>query len=86
MLIILEEKKKRTPENVEKDYKNCKYIMTDFGDIQAPNGYLDSVSESEESFDEICRRAYLFSKQGRQCILLGTYNNGGGIGVQYEIS
>ncbi|MBR5420433.1 MAG: hypothetical protein IK115_04725 [Lachnospiraceae bacterium] len=85
MIRLFDEKKKRTPESVEEEFKNCKYILLDFGDLQEPEGYLDSVSESADSFDEISERAYQYSRQGVKCILLGSYNNGGGIGVQYEI-
>ena len=86
MLQILDEKTARTPENIEKEYKNCKYIITDYGDLQNPNGFLYCVSSSSDSFDEITRKMYEMTKTGIQCMLLGSYNNGGAVGVQYEVS
>ena len=40
MLKILDEKIRKTPENIEKEYPNCKYIITNFTDIQNMDGYL----------------------------------------------
>lgn len=34
MLKILDEKIRKTPENIEKEYPNCKYLITNFTDIQ----------------------------------------------------
>ncbi len=86
MLKILDEKKPRSPEDVEKEFKNCKYILINYGDIQNPKGFLYCVSQSNDSFDEICQTAYEITKSGKQCILLGSYDNGGAVGVQYEVS
>ena len=85
MLQVLDEKIQRTPEDVEREYSNCKYILKDYGDIQNPNGFIYCVSDSNDTFDEICQMIYDLTKDGVQCMLLGSYNNGGAVGVQYEI-
>ncbi len=43
MLKILDEKIRKTPENIEKEYPNCKYIITNFTDIQNMDGYLAQI-------------------------------------------
>ena len=85
MLSILNERIRKTPEEIEKEYKNCKYILLNYGDIQSPMGYLYCVSDSADSFDDISREIFELSSKGVQCMLLGSYNNGGAVGVQYEI-
>ncbi|MBQ9438061.1 MAG: hypothetical protein IJU50_06975 [Lachnospiraceae bacterium] len=86
MLKILDEKKKRSEESVVDEYKNCKYILLDYGDIQKPYGFLYCVSDSSDSFREICEKAEEFEEKKIPCILGGSYNNGGTFGVQYEIA
>ena len=60
-------------------------LILDYGDIQDPIGYLYCISESKESFKEICEKADEFARNNIPCILVGSYNNGGAFGVQYEI-
>ena len=85
MLKMIENNKLVRPEDVENEYKNCKYIITDFSDLQNIEGYLYCVSDSADSFKEICKINYDLSGKGRKSILLGSYNNGGAVGVQYEV-
>ena len=74
-----------TPHEVEAEYGNCKYIITDFSDLQNIEEYLYCVSDSEDSFKEIYKVNYDLTKAGRESILLGSYGNGGAVGVQYEV-
>ena len=85
MFLILDEKRKVTPEVVEKEYPNSKYILLNFGDIQNPEGNLYCVSSSQDSFRQICETADGFADKGIPCMLSGSYNNGGAFSVQYEI-
>ena len=85
MLKILNEDTLRTPGDIESEYSNSKYILLNYGDIQNPKGFLYCVSGSADSFDDISREIYNLTKEGKQCILLGSYDNGGAVGVQYEI-
>ena len=85
MLKILNEKVKKTPEDIEREYSNCKYILINYGDLQDPAGYLYCISESADTFDDISREIYNLTKKATQCMLLGSYENGGAVGVQYEI-
>ena len=86
MLKMLDEKVKRTPEDIEKEYKYCKYIivLNDFDNLQDPEGYLYCVSTSQDSFHDICVIAHRLAKDRVPCILMGSYDNWGDFGVQYE--
>ena len=86
MYTILDEQVRKTPEAVEMEYPNSKYILLNFGDIQNPTGNLYSVSTSVESYRQICDAADDFSNRGIMCMLAGSYNNGGAFGVQYEVT
>ena len=85
MLKMIKDNKLVRPTEVEQKYKNCKYILTDFTNLQDIEGYLYCVSDSADSFKEICQVNYNLTKEGRESILMGSYNNGGALGVQYEI-
>lgn len=86
MLTILDEKVRRTPEDIENQYENCKFILLDYGDIQYPNGFLYCVSESEDSYLDICEIADKFANGGTPCMLSGSYNNWIPPCVQHEFS
>ncbi len=85
MLTVLNEDTQRTPEVIEAEYPNSKYILLNYGDIQNPMGNLYCISTSAESFREICEIADGFSERGIPCMLSGSYYNGGAFGVQYDI-
>ena len=85
MLNILDEKEIRTSESIENEYKHCKFILTDYSGLENPSGRLYCVSTSDESYREICRIANQFARQNIPSILMGSYDNGGGPGVQYEV-
>lgn len=85
MYNVLNEKEKKSSITIEREYPDCKYILLNFDDIENPVGNLYSVSESKESYRQICEDADDFANRGITCILAGSYNNGGAFGVQYEI-
>ena len=85
MLNILDEKNIRTVDSIEKEYKNCNFIITYYTNLENPSGYLYCVSTSDDSYNEICKIANDFAKKNIPSILMGSYNNGGSLGVQYEI-
>ena len=43
------------------------------------------VSDDNTSFNELCDENDKLKEQGKQTIIIGSYENGGGIGVQYEL-
>lgn len=86
MLKILDEKKLRTDDDIEQEYKNCKYlyIIDNYDKIIDNEGYLYCVSTSNDSFDELFDVQDKLLKEGKCCVISGSYNNGGAVGVQYE--
>ena len=81
MLKILNEQILRTDDEIEDIYKDCKYvsIIDSYDKIGENSGYLYCVSTSE-LIDERDR----LEEEGKICVLGGSYNNGGAVGVQYE--
>lgn len=87
MLKILDEKVLKTDEEIEEQYKDCKYIsiIDSFDKVADNNGYLYCISTSEDSFRELIDESDRLAKVGKCCVVGGSYNNGGAVGVQYEI-
>ena len=86
MLKILDEKVLKTDDEIESIYKDCKYlcIIDGWDKIADNDGYLYSVSTSEESLKQLLDERSRLQKEGKCCVIGGSYNNGGAIGVQYE--
>lgn len=86
MLKILDEKELRTDDEIEELYKDCKYlyIIDSYDKLIDHNGYLYCVSTSDESFDQLIDEREKLRSMGKLCVLGGSYNNGGAVGVQYE--
>lgn len=80
MLLILDEKEKRTPQDIEAQYPNCKYLLTSVTDIENLRGYLYCVSTDRDSLLEMCKIAETMTNS----IIMGSYNNGNSW-LQYEI-
>ena len=86
MLQILDEKVLRSEDEIESQYKNCKYLcIIDSYDRFADNdGYLYCISTSEDSLRLLLNEHDRLQQEGISCVIGGSYNNGGAIGVQYE--
>ena len=86
MLKILDEKVIRTDDDIEEQYKDCKYviIIDSYDNIVDNAGYLYCVSTSDESYMDLIMERERLEDEGKICVLCGSYNNGGGVGVQYE--
>ena len=86
MLKILDEKVLKTNDEMEKQYKDCKYlyIIDSYDKLTDHNGYLYCVSTSDDSFDQLIDEREKLRLRGKLCVLGGSYNNGGAVVVQYE--
>ena len=86
MLKILDEKVLKTDDESEELYKDCKYIyiIDSYEKLIEHSGYLYCVSTSNESYTELYRERNKLRDEGKICVVGGSYNNGGAIGVQYE--
>lgn len=86
MLKILDEKTLKTDTEIRSLYKNCKYvyIIDGYDKVVDDEGYLYCVSTSDTSYLELIRERDRLEDNGKICVLGGSYNNGGAVGVQYE--
>ena len=86
MLRILDEKVLKKDTEIRKLYKNCKYVYTidSYDKVIDDEGYLYCVSTSDDPYLELIRERDRLEDDGKICVLGGSYNNGGAIGVQYE--
>lgn len=86
MLKILDEKVLKTDGEIEEQYKDCKYVYTidSYDNIVDDGGYLYCVSTSDDSYMELIHERDRLEDEGKICVLGGSYNNGGAVGVQYE--
>lgn len=86
MLKILDEKILRKQSDIEKLYPNCKYLLKNFEDRDEDIwGYLYCISETPDTYKEICNKRRELNKKGYNAIVTGSYNKGGMVGVQYEV-
>lgn len=86
MLQILDEKVLKTDDEIEELYKDCKYlyIIDSYDKVIDDEGYLYCVSTSEDSYGQLYEIRDKLRNEGKICVVGGSYNNGGAIGVQYE--
>lgn len=86
MLQILDEKILTKDEEIENRYQNCKYLYTiDSCDKLTDNeGYLYCISTSGNSYKQLYQMRDRLRKEGKICVVGGSYNNGGAVSVQYE--
>lgn len=86
MLKLIRNQKIETPEEIEKEYPRCMYILTDFTDVNDIKGHLYAVSQNQASFSELCILSDKLSEEGKACIIMGEYDEGGAaLGVQREV-
>ena len=87
MLKMLDEKVLRSDDEMEDLYKDCKYlyIIDSYDKIVDHNGYLYCVSTSNDSFDQLIDQREKLRAEGKLCVLGGSYNNGGAVGVQIRV-
>lgn len=86
MLKILNEKVLKTDDEMEEEYKDCKYLylIDSYEKLTEHSGYLYCVSTSNESYRELYEVRNKLRDEGKICVVSGSYNNGGAVGVQYE--
>ena len=87
MLKILNEKVLKSDMEIRSLYKDCKYvyIIDSYDKVVDDEGYLYCVSTLDDSYDELIDERDRLEDDGKICVLGGSYNNGGAVGVQYEI-
>ena len=76
MLRILDEKVLKTDDEIEKLYKDCKYlyIIDSYDKMIEDEGYLYCVSTSEKSYIELYATRDRLRDEGKICVVGGSYN------------
>ena len=84
MITMIKSNKIETPKHIENRYPHCKYILTDFQDVNHMQGHLYAISSGKDSFNELCVLSDKLTDEGIVCIIMGEYEERGMIGVQRE--
>ena len=61
------------------------FVIADMSDMSDIRGYISYISESEESYHDLVRELHKVKGENRQAMIIGSYENGGAIGVQYSM-
>lgn len=82
MLRVLDEHELRTQDDIEEQYPNCKYIWI-IKSGRDTHGLLYAVSDDLDSSHDMYVEADRVRKEGRRCVVSGSYNEGEMAGVQF---
>jgi len=88
MLNQIEEKNIITLDAARTEYPKTKklFVVTDMEDVSKIMGYIFMVSPDSSSFKELCDEDTKLQEKGWKTVIIGSYENGGAVGVQYELS
>ena len=65
--------------------KKALFIVSDMSDMSDIQGYISCISDGTDSYDALIEEYNRIKEQKKQAIIIGSYENGGAIGVQYEV-
>lgn len=60
------------------------FVVEDMSDLANIRGYIAFVSSSSDTYNELIR-VFNEYKKHQQAMIIGSYENGGAVGVQYEM-
>lgn len=85
MLKIINDKKMISFAQAQSKFVNSKAILVleKNYDMNNLKGYVYAISLADDSFQELCEESEKLRKNGCQNMIVGTYSNGGVVGVQY---
>lgn len=87
MVQVVNSQELQSVTDIYNQYRNCKVLIRDFvrEDGSVTKGYVYAVSTSSDSFVNLFDYKDKLKDENIDCMLIGSYNNGGGIGIQYVI-
>lgn len=77
--ISLEDARSKVPK------QKAVFVIEDMSDMSNIRGYISCISENEDSYQALISEYNRIKHQDKQAIVIGSYENGGAIGVQYSI-
>ena len=86
MIELVDSSKVEPIDDIREAYPNFKVLLTnvDFSDMSHIGGSVYKISKSSDSFRDLCVEREELEREGASVMIIGSYNNGVGIGVQYE--
>lgn len=87
MLIHIDDKNIMPIYDAREKYCGSKavFVVTDMSDMSEIQGCVCAISSDSDSYSELCEFNNKLKSEGIQTIIIGSYENGGSIGVQYEV-
>ncbi len=61
------------------------FIVKDMSDMSDIKGYISFISDSKDSYSALIHEYHKMQSQHVLAMVIGSYENGGAIGVQYEL-
>ncbi len=59
------------------------FVITDMNDYVNIMGYICYISKNENTYDKLIDKYHKLGNDGKQVMLIGSYESGGVTGVQY---
>lgn len=85
-LMMVGDRQKTSIYDMMDKYRKCQllYLVDSLDDVPSNEGYLYCVSTSPDTYKDIQHLRSILTKEGKICVMGGSYENGGGVGLQYE--
>ena len=61
------------------------FVVNDMSDMSNIQGYISYISDDEGSYNELIQELHKVKRNNKQAMIIGSYENGGAIGVQYSM-
>ena len=65
--------------------KKALFIVSDMSNMSDIQGYISCISDSSDSYKDLIEEYKQTKNEKKQAMIIGSYENGGAIGVQYEV-
>ena len=65
--------------------KKAVFVIQDMSDLSDIKGYISFISDGADSYHALIEEYNKAREQSQQAMVIGSYENGGAVGVQYNI-
>lgn len=65
--------------------KKAVFVIQDMSDMSDIQGYISFISDGADSYHALIDEYNKVKKQSQQAMVIGSYENGGAVGVQYNV-
>ena len=60
------------------------FVVNDMSDMSNIKGHISYISDDEDSYNDLIYELHKIKRANQQAMIIGSYENGGAIGVQYN--